>query len=562
MNGIRVVHQDTLRLNDSQGLSSIVTFIKNKRRFSEHGYKCGEVYVMPPFNGESVVLCVHGQVPFLEIYARRLDVEKHEPVKLMDLLDTDVNVVDSCTFELKKVGQKRWRLRAENSLKRDKWIECIRNVQKSCESELALDDQTQTSSLTEDFRALLSSNTMPRERKDSSESNLYSADPVRVSQPLPFPKSPPLLIPSRSFNEDMWRQSPRSVTSVRSLPEGSSPRPIRTRKTILDMPINAGGLSSTLNSPPRAFSCPQSPQSPAPSFGRLDFGKGKKFADKPIIPLPSLPEINNDSGVDMVETSREFKSNRNSNSSSSNRDSMNSKNSNQENDPHELKPDIYGYYGLFRNTAFNNNQIYDNSLTDVANENSKQVNLVLSFCTESLKMVKAFGKIWIVGWEPKLQRLVGGILHYGDHLAAINGKPVNSNSDLMDLFCGCPMGIPVRLTINPTPFGQSFVLRKPNKGKLPLGVELHKNKNRIESILPGSVASMAGLPAKMGSFLIQEEQVPSIITEVEDHPLDPSSRDSEALQKMDAIPLGQSFTVIVHPRDFIKVLKTESKSIK
>ncbi|CAD5230097.1 unnamed protein product [Bursaphelenchus okinawaensis] len=587
MNGIRVVHQDILKFNDSQGLTNIVSFIKNKRKFSEHGYKCGEVYVMPPFNGECVVLCVHGQVPFLEVYARKIDVEKHEPIRLIDLLDTDVHIVDSCTFELKKVGQKRWKLRAENSLKRDKWIDCIKEIQTSCESELCFDD-TDTQIVTQDFRTLLSHNlsqsqhnlsspsltspssppnsstlprsSAPRERRDSAESNLYSADPVRKSQPMPVPSSPPMLIPSRSFNEDFLRQSPRSVSSVRSLPATSSPRTVRTRRTILDMPISSPGHSTTtLNSPSQAFSCPQSP---APNFGRFEFGKPKKYPlDKPI-PLPSLPEIHTDSGVEMVETSNEFKSNRNSNSSNSNRDSMNSKGSNQENDPSEVKGDIYGYYGLLKSPGLNNNQIYDNTLSEITNDNTKQVNLVLSFCTESLKLVKAFGKIWIVGWETKLQRMVGGTLHYGDHLVAINGKPVNSTSDLMDLFHGCPAGIPVRLTISPTPFGQAFVLRKPNRGNLPLGIELYKNKNRIEMIKPGSVASMAGLPANTKSFLIPEEEVPSIITEVEHHPLDPSSKDSEALQKMNSIPPGQAFTVIIHPRDFVKTLKAQSNSVK
>lgn len=72
------------------------------------------MYVMPPFNGEYVVLCVHGQVPFLEVYAKKGDVTGHLPIRLTDLIEVSVESVDSCTFELKKVGGKRWRLRAEN----------------------------------------------------------------------------------------------------------------------------------------------------------------------------------------------------------------------------------------------------------------------------------------------------------------------------------------------------------------------------------------------------------------------------------------------------------------
>lgn len=80
------------------------------------------------------------------------------------------------------------------------------------------------------------------------------------------------------------------------------------------MPILAPDHLNAI-SPPRALSCPQSPQSPAPTLtlrhqtpialqNRFESARSKKFVLGMPIPLPSLSEQNGQD-VDMVETSNE-----------------------------------------------------------------------------------------------------------------------------------------------------------------------------------------------------------------------------------------------------------------
>lgn len=62
------------------------------------------------------------------------------------------------------------------------------------------------------------------------------------------------------------------------------------------------------------------------------------------------------------------------------------------------------------------------------------------------------------------------------------------------------------------------------------------------------------------SFSNPGQTVQSVITEVEDIPLDMFSKNKEPLQKIDSIPSGHSFSVVVHPRDFVKLLKAQLKT--
>ncbi|KAK5983465.1 hypothetical protein GCK32_014879 [Trichostrongylus colubriformis] len=62
-------------------------------------------------------------------------------------------------------------------------------------------------------------------------------------------------------------------------------------------------------------------------------------------------------------------------------------------------------------------------------------------------------------------------------------------------------GTPVNLVLRPTPFGLTFRLMKPIAKNKEIGIRLHKNKNRIASILPDSSAERRNIPVSMPSPL-------------------------------------------------------------
>lgn len=56
--------------------------------------------------------------------------------------------------------------------------------------------------------------------------------------------------------------------------------------------------------------------------------------------------------------------------------------------------------------------------------------------------------------------------------------------------------------------------------------------------------------------------MPAVITEVEGIPLNPFAKNEQFFQRVEKLPQGTSFNIIIHPCDLIKLIKCQLKTQK
>lgn len=98
---------------------------------------------------------------------------------------------------------------------------------------------------------------------------------------------------------------------------------------------------------------------------------------------------------------------------------------------------------------------------------------------------------------------------------------------------------------------------KPISRNKDIGIRLHKGKNRIAAILPDSSADRRNVPVSMPSPLRPGVETAVVITEVNNRRLNPFSKDDQLFKRLEEIRDGSEFTIVLHPHDFIKLLKQQ-----
>lgn len=78
------------------------------------------------------------------------------------------------------------------------------------------------------------------------------------------------------------------------------------------------------------------------------------------------------------------------------------------------------------------------------------------------------------------------------------------------------------------------------------------------AVEPNTLAS-GKLPTEVESFEEPTQMVNPTITEINHKPLNPFANNEQPYEKIGEIPNGQQFDVIIHPSDFVQLLKTEMK---
>ncbi|KAH7728264.1 hypothetical protein AAVH_04508 [Aphelenchoides avenae] len=193
----------------------------------------------------------------------------------------------------------------------------------------------------------------------------------------------------------------------------------------------------------------------------------------------------------------------------------------------------------------------------------KTISLLLTTCVEHIAFCEAFGKVWISGWSPERDNCLCGVIHFGDEIVQVGSKIVEGIHEIPRIFYEQSIpGKPIEIKIRKFPHGETFSITKPQSAKKPIGIVLHKRKNRIESIDEKSAAWSAGLPSRLPPYIYGSSDVPAVITEVNNVPLNPFACNDSLYHRLERQPPGTSFTVIVHPHDLVKNLKQQLKSLK
>ncbi|CAJ0609373.1 unnamed protein product [Cylicocyclus nassatus] len=208
-------------------------------------------------------------------------------------------------------------------------------------------------------------------------------------------------------------------------------------------------------------------------------------------------------------------------------------------------------------TGESTNGDYD-CLRSASDSPMKSVALNLSVLVEQLLFVEVAGRVWVAGWSESSDRHLGQLFSFGDELIEVENMPVRGISSIPQLFYTLSSpGTPVNLLLRPTPFGVTYRLMKPITKNKEIGIRLHKNKNRIESIIPDSSADRRNIPITMPSPIRSGMDTAVVITEVNKRRLNPFSKNDQLFKRLDEIRDGSEFTIVLHPHDFIKQLKQQ-----
>ncbi|KAK0397209.1 hypothetical protein QR680_002034 [Steinernema hermaphroditum] len=189
--------------------------------------------------------------------------------------------------------------------------------------------------------------------------------------------------------------------------------------------------------------------------------------------------------------------------------------------------------------------------------------LQLSVCVEHLALVEIHGRVWVAGWSAEYNKQLCQVLRIGDEIIEVGDVKVTGIQEVPGLFHTQSIpGNPVSLKVRPIPTGYVCSFVKPLSGSKTLGITLHKKKNRIEAVAKNSVAGKAHLPAVVAAFSRDKSYVSTVITDIDDTPMNPFANNDQLVRRLEAIRHGAVFTITVHPHDFVKLLKSQLKQIK
>ncbi|KJH46566.1 hypothetical protein DICVIV_07384 [Dictyocaulus viviparus] len=192
----------------------------------------------------------------------------------------------------------------------------------------------------------------------------------------------------------------------------------------------------------------------------------------------------------------------------------------------------------------------------------RTVSLNLTILIEQVMFVDVAGRVWVAGWSEANDRQLSPLFSFGDELVEVEKKPVHGIANVTQLLYSLSTpGTPINLTLRPLPLGTTYRLIKPIGKNKELGIRLHKNKNRIASIVPDSLADRRNVPVAMPSPFRSGVDTAVVITEVNKRRLNPFSKNGQLFKRLDEIRDGSEFDIVLHPHDFIKQIKQQILSV-
>ncbi|VDM60286.1 unnamed protein product [Angiostrongylus costaricensis] len=188
----------------------------------------------------------------------------------------------------------------------------------------------------------------------------------------------------------------------------------------------------------------------------------------------------------------------------------------------------------------------------------RSVALNLSVLIEHVMFVQVEGRVWVAGWSEIRDRQLSLMFNVGDELIEVENVRVKGFASVIQLFYTLSTpGTPVNLLLKRIPLGKKYRLMKPISKNKEIGIQLHKNKNRIASVIPDSLADRRHLPVSMESPFKPGMETAVVITEVNNRRLNPFSKNGQLFKRLEEIRDGSEFEIVLHPHDFIKLMKEQ-----
>ncbi|KRY32971.1 Golgin subfamily A member 4 [Trichinella spiralis] len=171
-----------------------------------------------------------------------------------------------------------------------------------------------------------------------------------------------------------------------------------------------------------------------------------------------------------------------------------------------------------------------------------------------IAFVNISGFLWISGWQ-EIQGLVNlrAFVHIGDRLMAIDGRPLDSESQLEECIKrNLDTSRQCEILLKRMPMAKVFLFKRFCDGE-DVGLVLKNGKNEIVNVVQDSAAWRAGFRAKTESKLHPHLETTWYITEINGRPINVFLKNGECKQRLSAI--GREISVVVQRTDFIKAVK-------
>ena len=180
----------------------------------------------------------------------------------------------------------------------------------------------------------------------------------------------------------------------------------------------------------------------------------------------------------------------------------------------------------------------------------------------SLALVDLFGCVWVVGWKQRDYPVLFNAFHIGDQVISVSGVLIRSSSEFSKLVKLKSNELHTEIIIRRAPFAQVFYLKPDIEGQS-LGIILNNSTAEVKEIIPGSLASQAGILAKIRSFDGQTA-VPLVITEINGRPLNLFLKDGETWERLSGISRepNKDISVLLQPADIVSKFKKQLKSVR
>ncbi|KRX20083.1 Golgin subfamily A member 4 [Trichinella nelsoni] len=163
-------------------------------------------------------------------------------------------------------------------------------------------------------------------------------------------------------------------------------------------------------------------------------------------------------------------------------------------------------------------------------------------------------KFKISGWQ-EIQGLVNlrTFVHIGDRLMAIDGRPLDSESQLEECIKrNLDTSRQCEILLKRMPMAKVFLFKRFCDGE-DVGLVLKNGKNEIVNVAQDSASWRAGFRAKTESKLHPHLETTWYITEINGRPINMFLKNGECKQRLSAI--GREISVVVQRTDFIKAVK-------
>uniref|UniRef100_A0A0N4ZB14 PH domain-containing protein n=1 Tax=Parastrongyloides trichosuri TaxID=131310 RepID=A0A0N4ZB14_PARTI len=209
---------------------------------------------------------------------------------------------------------------------------------------------------------------------------------------------------------------------------------------------------------------------------------------------------------------------------------------------------------------------------DLLNEHRiRNLSLVYTVLAEHIVFVEISGRVFVGGWTTAMHPKLVGLLHVGDEIIECDNTSIKDLEHFNNILCQHDLsGNAVSLRIRSIPFGKVFFIKKVAKStpeqllsliiKRKKNVITNDNKESIEKTEDVSCGN--NINSKQG-ITYESTTIDSsspVITELNDKPTNIfATTDDHLYRRIDKLPKNSHFSIIVHPRDFSRLIKANIK---